>query len=70
MNKVMSLLILTVALAGCGGDLLGTAVTEAELGAQQAKQAQQMKDQVESRLDAAMQSEHDRLQQAEMESNP
>ena len=70
MNRVISSLFLTVALAGCGADVVGTAATEASLNAQQAKQALELKDQVQSQLDAAMQTGQARLRQAEMESNP
>jgi hypothetical protein len=70
MNRLISLVFLTVALAGCGADVVSTAATEAALNAQEAKQARQMKDQVRSQLDAAMRTEQDRLRQAEEESNP
>ena len=70
MNRVISSLFLTVALAGCGADVVGTAATEASLNAQQAKQALELKDQVQSQLDAAMRTGQARLRQAEMESNP
>ena len=70
MNRLMSLALLTVALTGCGADVVSTAVTEAQLSAQQAKQAQQLKDQVRNQLNAAMQTEQDRLRRAEEEANP
>jgi hypothetical protein len=70
MNRVISSLFLTIALAGCGPDVVGTAASEAALSARQARQAQQLKDQVRSQLDAAMRKEQDRLRQAERESNP
>jgi hypothetical protein len=70
MNRLISLVFLTVALAGCGADVVSTAATEATLNAQEAKQAKQLKDQVQSQLDAAMRTERNRLRQAEMESNP
>jgi len=56
-------------MAGYGADVVSTAVTEAQLSAQQAKQAQQMEDQVRSQLNAAMQTEQDRLRRAEEEAN-
>jgi len=49
--------------------LVGTAATEAQLSAQQAKQALQLKDQVRSQLNAAMQTEQDRMRQAEEAAN-
>ena len=70
MNRLISLALLTVALTGCGADVVSTAVTEAQLSAQQAKQAQQLKDQVRNQLNAAMQTEQDRLRRAEEEANP
>jgi ElaB/YqjD/DUF883 family membrane-anchored ribosome-binding protein len=69
MNRLISSAFLTLALTGCGADLVGTAATEAQLSAQQAKQAQQMKDQVRSQLNAAMQTEQDRMRQAEEAAN-
>jgi len=69
MKRLISSVFLTVALAGCGADLVGTAATEAQLSAQQAKQAQQLKDQVRSQLNAAMQTEQDRMRRAEEAAN-
>ena len=69
MNRLISSAFLIVALTGCGADVVSTAVTEAQLGAQQAKQAQQMEDQVRSQLNAAMQTEQDRLRRADEEVN-
>jgi len=69
MNRLISSLFLTIALTGCGADLVGTAATEAQLSAQQAKQAQQLKDRARSQLDSAMRTERDRMRQAEEESN-
>ena len=69
MNRLMSSALLTIALTGCGADVVSTAVTEAQLSAQQAKQAQQLKDQVRSQLNAAMQTEQDRLRRADEEAN-
>ncbi len=69
MNRLISSAILTVALTGCGADVVSTAVTEAQLSAQQAKQAKQLEDQVQNRLDAAMQTEQDGLRRAEEEAN-
>lgn len=68
MKRFISLLFLIVTLTGCGADVVGTAATEAELSAQEAKQAQQLKDQVRSQIDAAMRTEQERLRQAEIES--
>jgi len=69
MKRLISSVLLSIALAGCGADLVGTAATEAQLSAQQAKQAQQLKDQVRSQLNAAMQTEQDRMRRAEEEAN-
>jgi len=69
MNRLISSVFLTIALSGCGADVVSTAVTEAQLSAQQAKQAQQLKDRVSSQLDAAMRTEQDRMRQAEDEAN-
>jgi len=70
MKRVISSLFLSITLAGCGADLVGTAATEAALSAQQAKQGQQLQEQVRNQLDAAMRTEQDRLRQAELEANP
>jgi hypothetical protein len=69
MKRLISSVLLSIALAGCGADLVATAATEAQLSAQQAKQAQQLKDQVRSQLNAAMRTEQDRMRQAEEEAN-
>ena len=69
MKLLISSVLLGIALAGCGADLVGTAATEAQLSAQQAKQAQQLKDQVRSQLNAAMRTEQDRMRRAEEEAN-
>ena len=69
MYQLISSVFLTVALAGCATDLASTSATEAALNAQEAKQAQQLTDQVRSQLNAAMRTEQDRLQQAEKASN-
>ena len=69
MKRLISSVLLSIALAGCGADLVGTAATEAQLSAQQAKQAQQLKDQVRSQLNAAMRTEQDRMRRAEEEAN-
>jgi hypothetical protein len=69
MNRLVFSLFLSVALTGCGADVVSTAATEAQLSAQQARQAQQLKDRVRSQLDAAMQTERDRMQRAEEQAN-
>jgi hypothetical protein len=69
MNRLISSAFLTVALTGCGADVVSTAVTEAQLSAQQAKQAKELEDQVRSRIDAAMQTEQNGLRRAEEEAN-
>lgn len=70
MNRLIYSAFLTVALTGCGADVVSTAVTEAKLGTQQAKQAKQLEYQVRNQLNAAMQTEQDRLRRAEQEANP
>jgi hypothetical protein len=69
MNRLISSAFLSIALAGCGADVVSTAVTEAQLSAQQAKQAKQLEDQVQSQLDAAMKTEQDRMRKADEEAN-
>lgn len=69
MNRLISSAFLSIALTGCGADVVSTAVTEAQLSAQQAKQAKQLEVQVRSQLDAAMKTEQDRMRQAEEEAN-
>jgi hypothetical protein len=69
MNRIISLAFLSISLTGCGADVVSTAVTEAQLSAQQAKQGKQLEDQVQSRLDAAMKTEQERMQQAEEAAN-
>ena len=70
MNRLIFSVLLAAALTGCGADVVSTAVTEAQLSAQQAKQAKQLENRVRSQLDAAMQTEQDRLRRAEEQANP
>jgi len=65
MNRHISFVMLTLALAGCGVDVASTAATEAALNAQEAKQAQQLEGRARGQLNAAMQTEQQRLRQAE-----
>jgi hypothetical protein len=69
MNRLISSAFLTLALTGCGADVVSTAVTEAQLSAQQAKQGKQLEGQVQSQLDAAMKTEQERMRQAEEAAN-
>ena len=69
MSRLIFLVFLTIALTGCGADVVSTAVTEAQLSAKQAKQAKQLEGQVQSQLDAAMKTEQERMQQAEEQAN-
>ena len=69
MSRLIFLVFLTIALTGCGADVVSTAVTEAQLSAQQAKQAKQLEGQVQSQLDAAMKTEQERMQRAEEAAN-
>lgn len=48
--------LLAAALAGCGVEVAGTAATVGAARVEEAKQAQQTKEQFEQRLDAAMQA--------------
>lgn len=69
MNRFILSVFLTVVLTGCGADVVSTAATEAQLSAQQTRQAQQLKERVRNQLDAAMQTEQDRMRRAEEEAN-
>ncbi|MEZ5542345.1 MAG: hypothetical protein R3F42_09895 [Pseudomonadota bacterium] len=69
MNRLIFPGFLIVALTGCGADIVSTAATEAQLSAQQARQAKELQDQVRVQLNAAMQTERDKLKRAEEEAN-
>ncbi len=68
--RIISLITLALMLSGCGAELVGSAATGAASKAQELKQAQKTKDQVQQRLDAANQLEQQNLQAAEKATNP
>lgn len=59
---------LTLTLAGCGVEVAGTAATVGAARVEEAKQAQQNKEQFEQRLDATMQAAQTQRQAAEQAS--
>jgi NifU-like protein involved in Fe-S cluster formation len=68
MRKIATML-LPLILAGCGADVASTAATEAELKAQEVKQAEKTKEQVLQKLDAASQAEQKRLEDADKQAD-
>lgn len=60
--------LLTVALAGCGVEVAGTAATVGAARVEEARQAQQNKEQFEQRLDATMQAAQQQREAAEQAS--
>ena len=60
--------LLTVALAGCVVEVAGTAATVGAARVEEAKQAQQNKEQFEQRLDATMQAAQQQREAAEQAS--
>lgn len=63
-------LIALLLLAGCGAEVAGTAAVGAQTQIDQARQAQETKDQVLQQLDAAAQLEKQKLEQAEAATRP
>ena len=61
-------ILLAVALAGCGVEVAGTAATIGAARVEEAKQAQQNKEQFEQRLDATMQAAQQQREAAEQAS--
>ena len=55
---------LIVLLAGCGAETAGTAAVQASLKAQEAQQGQQMKQDVQEKLDAALQLQQQKMNEA------
>ena len=51
-------------LSGCGAETVGTAAVQAELKAQEAQQGQQMKQDVQEKLDAALQLQQQKMNEA------
>jgi hypothetical protein len=62
------IILLAVALAGCGVEVAGTAATVGAARVEEAKQAQQNKEQFEQRLDATMQAAQQQREAAEQAS--
>lgn len=62
------IILLAVALTGCGVEVAGTAATVGAARVEEAKQAQQNKEQFEQRLDATMQAAQQQREAAEQAS--
>lgn len=60
--------LLTVALAGCGVEVAGTAATVGAARVEEAKQAQQNKERFEQRLDATMKAAQQQREAADQAS--
>jgi hypothetical protein len=63
-------LILILLLAGCGAEVAGTAAVGAKTQIDQARQARELKTNVQTQLDAAAQLEKQRLEQTEAATRP
>lgn len=63
-------LIAVLLLAGCGAEVAGTAAVGAKTQIDQARQAQEMKANVEKQLEAAAQLDKQKLEQAEAATRP
>ena len=59
------ILLLPLALLGCGVETVGTAAIVATAKKQEIEQGKQLKDSIQQQLDAAAQAEKQRLQAAE-----
>jgi hypothetical protein len=59
------IVLLALALAGCGAEVAGTAATVGAARVEEAKQAQQTREQFEQRLDASMQAARQQREAAE-----
>lgn len=68
--RKMIVVTLTLLVTGCGAEMLGSAATGAASKAEEVKQAQKTKEQVQQRLDAANQEAQQRLQEADKAANP
>lgn len=68
--REMIIVTLTLLVAGCGAEIFGSAATGAASKAEEVKQAQKTKEQVQQRLDAANQEAQQRLQEADKAANP
>ena len=63
MIRYLSLVVL-LALAGCGAEVVGTAAVGASTQIDAARQAEEMKANIQTQLDAAAQIEKQKLEQA------
>lgn len=68
--REMIIVTLALLVAGCGAEILGSAATGAASKAEEVKQAEKTKEQVQQRLDAANQEAQQRLQEADKAANP
>ena len=68
--REMIIVTLALLVAGCGAEILGSAATGAASKAEEVKQAQKTKEQVQQRLDTANQEAQQRLQEADKAANP
>lgn len=62
--------LLLFLLAGCGAEVAGTAAVGAQTQVDQAREAQALKDQVQTQLDAAARAQAQKLEQAEAANRP
>jgi len=67
--RYMIVISLSLILAGCGAEMLGSAATGAASKAEEVKQAEKTKEQVQQRLDAANQAAQQNLQEADKAAN-
>ena len=61
---------LSLVLAACGAEMLGSAATGAATKAEEIRQGQKTQEQVKQRLDAANQAAEQQLRDAEKAANP
>ena len=65
-----SCLVVLLALAGCGAEVAGTAAVGASAQIEAARQAEDMKANIQTQLDAAAQLEKQKMEQAEAAVRP
>lgn len=70
MIRKLFLVFITFLLSGCGAETAGTVALGARTQADAARQAEELKADVQSRLDAATEMEKRRLEQAEASTRP
>ena len=70
MKRKIFIISLALMVSGCGAEMLGSAATGAASKAEELKQAQKTKEQVQQRLDAANLAAQQRLQEADKAANP